>query len=329
MVLPHYRTLEVSPQASQAVIKAAYQALAKTHHPDHGGKPEVFARLSEAYAVLGDEDKRREYDRGQKVTGTIIGNYRVLEAIAEGGFGTTYKGEQVINGLPVCIKHCSEVSAAHDAVLINEAKSIWDLRHHALPAMRDMHRLEDGSLALIMSYVPGPTLEQVVEKVGKLDPETVSWITERVLNALLYLHHHGVVHGDLKPQNIIIQPDIHAVVLVDFGLAMVKPTGSSKAQGYTPHFAPPEQKAGKTLLPESDFYSLGMCMIYALSGNMKAVEAVRVPAGVPDVICDFIKSLIAHDIIARPRGDLFERFREVRHKAFGRTRTGMKPIPGL
>jgi len=331
LVLPHYRILEVSPQASQVVIRAAYHALAGVHHPDKGGDKDAFDAITKAYKVLSSPAEREKYDLAarSKTAGTILGNYRVLDLIAEGGFGSTYKGEQTINDEPVCIKHCSQVSAAHDAVLIAEAKAIWDLRHHALPAMRDMHRLEDGSLALIMSYIPGLTLEQLVEKVGKIEPESVAWIVDRILNALLYLHHHGVVHGDIKPQNIIVQPDIHAVVLVDFGLSMVKPAPKAKAMGYTPFFAPPEQLAGKTLLPESDFYSLGMLMIYALSGNMKAVEQLKVPASVPGPISDFVKSLIAHDILARPRGDLFNMFRDIRQKAFGRTWTGMKPIPGL
>jgi serine/threonine protein kinase len=330
-VLSHYRALEVSPQASPAVIKAAYHALAGIHHPDKGGDAAVYRAVTEAYTVLSNPEEREKYDIAgrSKASGTVLGNYRVLDLIAEGGFGSTYKGQQTINNQLVCIKHCSHVSSAHDAVLIAEAKAIWDLRHHALPAMRDMHRLDDGSLALIMSYVPGPTLEQIVEKVGKIEPESVAWIVDRILNALLYLHHHGVVHGDIKPQNVIVQPDIHAVVLVDFGLAMVKPTAKAKAMGYTPFFAPPEQIAGKTLLPESDFYSLGMLMIYALSGNMKAVEQLQVPTTVPKPISSFIKSLIAHDILARPHGDLFNQFREVRQQAFGRTWTGMKPIPGL
>ena len=330
-VLSHYQTLEVSPQASPAVIKAAYHALVGIHHPDKGGKEDAFDAIVKAYKVLSDPDAREKYDLAGRSNagGTVIGNYRVLDLIAEGGFGSTYRGEQVINKQLVCIKHCSQVSSAHDAVLIGEAKAIWDLRHHALPAMRDMHRLDDGSLALVMSYIAGPTLQQIVEKVGKIEPETVSWIVERILNALLYLHNHGVVHGDLKPQNIIVQPETHSVVLVDFGLAMVKPTSKMKALGYTPFFAPPEQIAGRTLLPESDFYSLGMVMIHALSGNMKAVEQLKVPASVPDPISDFVKSLIAHDILARPQGDLFEKFREIRHKTFGRSRSGMKPIPGL
>ena len=326
-----YGVLEVSPRARPSVITAAYRALAKEKHPDHGGSHVEFEALAQAYTVLNDERTRSDYDKGTRASaeGTRIGNYEVEALIAEGGFGKTYKGKQVITGSPVCIKLCSEVSAAHDSVLIAEAKAIWDLRHYALPAMRDMHRLEDGSLALVMSYIEGPTLEQVVEKAGKLDPETVAWITDRILNALLYLHHHGVVHGDIKPQNVIVQPATHAVVLVDFGLSMVKPTTSTKSLGYTPFFAPPEQEAGHPLLPASDFYSLGMLMIYALAGDMKAVEKLQVPTTAPDVMCRFIKRLIVRDVLSRPQGDLWEEFRQVRKAAFGRERSGMKPIAGL
>ena len=134
-----YKTLEVDNRASLLVIKAAYQALMKKNHPDHAGNEQKAKELNAAYEILSDSDKRKEYDKvRQAKTGTIIGNYRVTESIAEGGFGQTYKGEQLLTKEPVCIKHCSMISAAHDSVLIQEAKSIWDLRHYALPAMRDL-----------------------------------------------------------------------------------------------------------------------------------------------------------------------------------------------
>lgn len=330
-----YALLQVHPRATQTVLKAAYHALVKENHPDKLGV-EGHAKtkaLNEAFATLSDTDLRRDYDEARRgpTDSLQIGDYRVKSLIAEGGFGKTYLGEQVIVGEPVCIKHCSEVSATHDAILIQEAKAIWDLRHYALPAMRGMYRLEDDSLALVMSYIEGPTLEQVVEKNGKVDAETVAWITERVLNALLYLHRHGVIHGDVKPQNLIVQPDRHQVVLVDFGLSMVKPTTSTKAIGYTPYFAPPEQMDGKPLLPASDFYSLGALMIYALSGTADAIAKMAVPSSVPDEMCAFIKRLLKRDILARPQdaGELFDELQKLRTKVFGRARSGMKPIPGF
>jgi serine/threonine protein kinase len=324
-----YKTLEVNNRAGQTVIKAAYQALIKQHHPDHSGNEDKAKELNAAYEILSDPNKRKKYDKDtQDPKGTIIGSYRVLESIAEGGFGSTYKGEHILTKDPVCIKHCSMVSPAHDAILIQEMKSIWDLRHYALPVMRDLQRLDDGSLALIMSYIPGSTLEQIVEKAGKIEPETTAWIAERIFNALLYLHHNGVIHGDIKPQNIIIQPSTHSVVLVDFGLAMVRPGSSDKSIGYTPTFASPEQIGGKTLLPASDYYSVGMLMVYALNGG-KRMDKKEVPSTVPDAMASFIGSLIKKDVLQRPQKDLFEEFVKVRQESFGRTRSGMKNIPGF
>lgn len=328
-IMDPYKTLEVNNRASQTVIKAAYQALIKQFHPDHNGDETKAKEINAAYEILSDPDKKKKYDKSSKEkTGTLIGSYRVLESIAEGGFGSTYKGEHIITKDPVCIKHCSMVSPAHDAILIQEMKSIWDLRHYALPVMRDLQRLDDGSLALVMSYIPGYTLEQIVEKAGKIEPETTAWITERILNALLYLHHHGVIHGDIKPQNVIIQPSTHSVVLVDFGLAMVRPGSSDKSIGYTPVFASPEQIAGKAMLPASDYYSTGMLIVYALNGG-KRMDKKQVPSSVPDPMVDFIARLTKDDVLSRPQKDLFEDFVKVRHQSFGRSRSGMKDIPGF
>jgi len=259
----------------------------------------------------------------------VIGDFRILEAIADGGIGKTYRGEHVLTKAPVCIKHCSTISPEHDAIMINEARAMWDLRHYAVPAIRNLLRLEDGSLALVMSYIPGPTLEQVVEKKGRIDPEHVSWMAERMLNALKYIHFHGVVHGDLKPQNVIIKAEDHTVILVDFGLAMVKPQKKSASVGYTDLFCPPEQKTGSPLIPESDFYALGMTLIYALGGGMRCVGRKEVPDKVPDPFCDFIQRLIVRDPLQRPNWgteDLCETIKVVRVASFGRATCGGKQL---
>lgn len=114
----HYRTLEVDKRAGDLVIKAAYHALIGKHHPDKGGDEKLAKRLNEAFQILSDADKRREYDRERgATTGTVIGNYKILSEIAEGGFGVTYKGEHTMTKDLVCIKHCSQVSAAQMWVL--------------------------------------------------------------------------------------------------------------------------------------------------------------------------------------------------------------------
>lgn len=325
-VVNYYDVLEVSPRASEEVIAAAHDVLAKKYSSKKANKTALMS-LNEAKDTLLNKVKRAEYDKKRgDLRGGVIGNYRVLELIAEGGFGKTYKGEHVTLKAPVCIKHGHYVSPQDEKVLLEEAKAIWDLRHYGIPTMRDILKIDDGSLAIVMSYIPGKTLEKIVEKAGGLDAEHVLWITERTLNVLKYLHYNGVVHGDVKPQNIIIQPESHNLVLVDYGLSLIRPTKESKSVGYTPYFASPEQEKGNLLLPESDFYSLGMTMIYALGGD---VERKKVPQSTPEPLCDFIKKLLVKDILYRPnweKEDLCETITELRFKMFGRKHSGMKKL---
>ena len=105
----YYALLEVRQNASTEVITAAYRVLMKRFHPDaKNGDTNIAKRLNEAYAILSDPTKRSSYDHGRgSIAGTVIGEFRVIREIAEGGFGTTYEGEHVLVGEPVCIKHCS------------------------------------------------------------------------------------------------------------------------------------------------------------------------------------------------------------------------------
>lgn len=266
----------------------------------------------------------------EKKNGKIIGEYRIVSKIADGGFGVTYRAEHLTLGTPVCIKHASHVSPADEELLLDEARAMWDLRHYGVPAVRDLIRLPDSSLALVMSYIPGRTVSEIRDlscHEHGMDPEHVAWIGERCLNVLKYLHmEHGVIHGDVKPQNIIVQNDTHTVVMVDYGLSQIKPTRSDTAKGYTPYFAAPEQVAGQIPIPETDFYGLAMTMVYALGGD---VVRIKVPEAVPDPLCQFIKRLLRRDPLSRPRWeteDLVETMRIVRRESFGRTHSNMKPL---
>ncbi|MFC1697380.1 protein kinase [Nanoarchaeota archaeon] len=322
----YYNLLEVSPRARPEIISSAYDILLKEYSKDK----KIVKNLKEAQGILLNKSKRKSYDDGlYNIEGKVIGKYKIERLIAEGGFGKTYYGMHTMINTPVCIKHANHISPQDEEILMEEAKAIWDLRHYGIPTIRDILKLDDGSMALVMSYIPGPTLEQIIEKNGSLDPENVMWITERCLNILKYLHFNGVVHGDIKPQNIIIQPDTHHVTLVDYGLSLVRPTAGSESKGYTPFFAPPEQIRGDTLLPESDFFGLGMTMIYALGGD---IEKKNVPESLDDNICEFIKRFIVYDVMSRPewsKEDLCESIQVVRNKVFGRTHSGMKKIPGF
>lgn len=322
MKIDPYSILEINPRATTEVAAAAYRALAKLYQADES----KLKALNAAKEILLDKTKRKEYDQ-QKSSPKKFGNYKVVSEIAEGGFGKTYRGVHEILGTPVCLKQAHTISPQDEVVLLEEAKAMWDLRHYSIPSIREVLRMEDGSIVLVMSYIPGVTLEKIIDKHKRLDAEHVAWIIDRSLNALKYLHMHGIIHGDIKPQNIIVQSESHQVVLVDYGLSLIKPTKKVTNKGYTPFFSSPEAIRGDPLLPESDFYSLGMTAIYALGGD---VESKQVPSTTPDIFCRFIKSLVVHDLRNRPEWnkiDLVEEIKNVRFQSFGRHSSGMKPLP--
>ncbi len=322
-----YGALQVTPRASFEVIDAAHRALLKIHAPRLHGADETMAKaIAEAHVILSSETERRKYDDYRLQKTKTLGPYRIVQQIAEGGFGKTYKAEHIELGEYSCLKHCNEISDDAEMILKEETRSIWNLRHYGLPIMRDLFKHSDGSYVLAMSWIEGPTLQEVIEKHGRIDAENIAWVAERLLNTLSYLHHHGVVHGDIKPQNIIVQETAHLAILVDFGLSAVKPTSATMSKGHTAFFSPPEQVKGMTPIPENDFYSLGMTMLYALSGDLQAARRKQVPQDVPEPFCEFIRKMVIRNPLERPkRADLlFTELKDVRLESFKRDHSGMK-----
>jgi serine/threonine protein kinase len=310
-----YEILQVRDDACPEVIRAAWKARMVLVHPDKGGKDNLAARLNEAKETLLDSGKRKVYDED---VGKTLGNYRVVREIAEGGFGVTYEAEHLILGEKACLKQCLHVSEEDNELLRNEAKLLWDIHHYSLPTLRDFFQTSDGSCVLAMSYVEGPSLDKIVEKHKAIEPEHVCWITQRLLNALHYLHFKGIVHCDVKPNNIIIKPDEHNAVLVDYGFASIRPKQITRPNGYTEIFAAPELIALKPPLPQSDFYSLGLTAIYALGGNP---ITKKYPKDTPQEIVNYFDRFLENNPLRRPSWeseDIVKNLSDVRLKVFGR-----------
>jgi serine/threonine protein kinase len=333
-----YQLLNVDPRASTDVVQAAFKALAAKYHPDRPtGDAKLFAEMSAARDILVDSGKRRDYDRtlrkdATKTGKTVIGSYEVIKFLAEGAMGRTYVVRHLLTNKLAVLKACLEVGPEHEEIMLNEARAIWDIRHYAFPSIREVMKLEDGAVAIVMTYVAGPTVEQAVKHLGPIEPEHVGWIFERLLAGLNYLHANGVIHGDIKPQNVVLQPESHGAIMIDFGLSMVKPTGKSHNIGFTNHFSPPEQLSAdrKPLIPETDLYSLGMTMLYALTGKM-ATRNDPMPRNVPKELWNFIQRLTNPDIRLRPSWDtdLLRELGELRVKCFGSRNTRGKVFPSV
>lgn len=248
-----------------------------------------------------------------------IGNYYILEQIGEGGFAYTYLAEHCILREPACIKQNISLSEKDSDMLVQEARLIWDIHHHSLPSLRDLIKLDDGSLAMVMSYIPGKDLFKVKEEdyPKGIDPEHVCWIAQRMLGAFRYLHYHGIIHGDVKPQNAIIQPKKHNAVLVDYGLSTAFPGRFTKCPGCSPAFAAPEQLEDRPPIPETDIYGLGISMIFALGGK---IGALTMPSSVPEKVQDFFLQMVRRDPLKRPNDAvaLAAELEDLREAVFGR-----------
>jgi serine/threonine protein kinase len=204
------------------------------------------------------------------LVGRTLGSYKITEQIGWGGMAAVYLGYQATVDRSVAIK----VLPPHPALDANfterfqqEARTIARLQHpHILPVF-DYGTHED-ILYLVMAYVEGGTLQDVM-KDGAITPAQVAKVLREIGHALDYAHRQGVIHRDIKPGNILLDSEGHAL-LADFGIAKIGGnqadlTGSAVVG--TPAYMSPEQAQGMALDGRSDIYSLGVVIFELLTGE--------------------------------------------------------------
>ncbi|MFH1182289.1 MAG: serine/threonine-protein kinase [Candidatus Woesearchaeota archaeon] len=252
----------------------------------------------------------------------LLDEYEIVEQISEGGFGRIFVAKHKALEELACIKQNLTPGAEDVELLRQEAKILWKLcEYHSIPHAKGFYLLDSTNAALVMSYIEGKTLDSIITKHGRLHPEDASWITERLLGALYYAHSYGVIHADVKPQNVIIEPKKHDIKLIDWGLSVYRPTSMTKPVGSTPAYAAPEIIQGKPPIPESDIYGAGIVLMYALGGNP---DKKVLPKDVPDKLADLCNSMLRYDPNERPnweRMNPIQRLSDIRQEVFGRRHT--------
>jgi serine/threonine-protein kinase len=214
--------------------------------------------------------------------------YRIVKRLGEGGMGAVYRAWDTRLKIPVALKEMVPQPDL-DADQLNqmreqfrqEATILARLHHPNLVRVTDFFE-ERGIGYLVMDYVEGESLSERIQQKGAVpEPQVLTW-AEQLLDALAYCHSEGILHRDVKPQNVIIQPNGNAV-LVDFGLVKLwdpnDPRTKTAMRGMgTPEYAPPEQyelDAGHTD-PRSDIYSLGATLYHALTGQAPPTATLRI-----------------------------------------------------
>ncbi|KGN37466.1 Stk1 family PASTA domain-containing Ser/Thr kinase [Knoellia subterranea] len=206
------------------------------------------------------------------------GRYEVGELIGRGGMAEVHLGHDTRLGRPVAIKMLRSDLARDQSFLKRfrrEAQSSAGLNHASIVAVYDSgedHSVESGGAKvavpyMVMEYVEGRTLREVLTDRGKLPTEEAARITEGVLDALAYSHRMGIVHRDIKPANVMIAGD-GSVKVMDFGIARaIADTAATMTQTQavigTAQYLSPEQAQGQAVDARSDLYSAG-CMLYEL-----------------------------------------------------------------
>jgi eukaryotic-like serine/threonine-protein kinase len=212
--------------------------------------------------------------------GSVVdGRYRVLRRIGSGGMADVWLAEDTHLQRQVALKVLHR-RFAQDREFVErfrrEAESAAGLQHPNIVSVFDRGEFE-GTYYIAMQYIEGPTLKALID--SGLTPEQAGALIRQVLEGARFAHRHGVVHRDLKPQNVIINGEGVAVV-TDFGIARagvseITQTGSVMG---TPHYLSPEQAQGFDVTAVSDLYSIGVMLYEALTGRVpfEADSAVAV-----------------------------------------------------
>ena len=199
------------------------------------------------------------------------GRYQVLDKVGTGGMATVYRGMDRVLGRTVAIKtmlpqYATDPSFA--ARFKQEAQAAAALNSPYIVSVYDWGK-DGDTYYIIMEYLRGTDLKSGIRKHGALDCKKVAQIGSQIAQALSVAHNHDIIHRDIKPQNIMVQPDGNIKVM-DFGIARAKNshlTTDNSVLG-TAHYVSPEQTQGKPLGPTTDLYSLGIVMYEAATGRV-------------------------------------------------------------
>jgi len=213
------------------------------------------------------------------LTGFLLGDYEVKQRIGKGGMGVVYLARQVSLDRPVAIKVLPAALCA-DAEYVDrflrEARAAAHLNHPNLIQIYDAGvsdaRADENLYFFVMEYVDGKNLGQIMKEQRRFEERDALFIIQQAAEGLGYAHTMGVVHRDVKPENIMVTNQ-RAVKIGDLGLAKWKIneyelslTSSGTTMG-TPYYISPEQIRGKDIDGRADVYSLGMTLYHLLAGK--------------------------------------------------------------
>jgi len=207
------------------------------------------------------------------VSGNVIAQrYEILDRISEGGMATVYTARRISDGSVVALKVLREQYAGDEEFIARfqrEAKAVSELVHPHMVRVYDSGR--DGAVHYIaMEYVEGANLKEYIRREGRLATERALQIAAQVCEALEFAHSHGIVHRDIKPQNILLTTD-GQVKVTDFGIARALSSATITQTGTvlgSVQYLSPEQARGAAVGRSADLYAVGVVLYEMVTGEL-------------------------------------------------------------
>ena len=230
--------------------------------------------------------------------GDVIGNYRIIEPLGEGGMGTVFRVEHAILGrgyaLKVLRSKVFERDPSASQRFLREARAAARVRHPNIVDVFDFGHLADGRPYFVMELLEGESLIDRVAR-GALELHEVVAIARQMAAALAAVHDRGVIHGDVTPSNaLVVAGEPITVKLVDFGLAAIAGEAFAEDDSEfvlgTPAYISPEQLRGLAATDRSDQYGLGAVLYELIAGrppyvheNLRELCMMHIQAPIPEV----------------------------------------------
>lgn len=214
-----------------------------------------------------------KFDPGSILQGSNGQQYRIESRLSSGGMGVIFYGVRISDNLPVVIKtlNSSFLDNYKDIQrFLREAQTTISLNHPNIVSGLDVVSSEK-SCFFVMRFVSGKSLALILDENGRISQQLALHIAKQITRGIIHMNQHGVVHRDIKPGNILIDPNWNAV-LVDLGLAKAQHNNKKPdltTEGVilgTPYYLSPEQATGDNLDIRSDIYSLGATLYHCITG---------------------------------------------------------------
>ncbi|MBA4379806.1 MAG: hypothetical protein C0393_03835 [Anaerolinea sp.] len=228
--------------------------------------------------------------------------YQLLEGLGKGGMAFVYRARDLMLERYVGVKIMREDYSRDPAFqerFRQEAKAAANLSHPNIVTVHDFG-LDAGKLFIVMEYVPGTDLKTLLQQRGRFTTEEALPLIIQACAGIGYAHRAGLVHCDVKPQNMLVTPD-QRLKVADFGiaraLASIRPDEKSEVVWGSPQYFSPEQASGAAPSPASDVYSLGVVMYEMLTGALPfnattATELARMHLDVqPPLLTDMLPDI--------------------------------------